>query len=147
VTDEADESQPHPRYTRPMQTRAAAAIALAGVLFGAQSARAFAAEGACSSDTFAVEGSAVVVQVCDAAGLRLASAGSVQETLSVKGRPTLVRSVRYERLANEETARTLDDVPLETLGIAKTMHVTLAIRGGTARIEHVLLVPGALSLK
>ena len=108
--------------------------------------RAVAAAGPCSAEAFAFEGTTLAMQVCDAPAGK-AGTGTVQETVSVKGRPPLVRSVRYERLAAEETARTLDDVPLGDLGIDKTMHVTLAIRGGTARIEHVLLVPGALPLK
>ncbi len=113
---------------------------------------------ACSVDSFVIDGVAVSVELCDirastpaaptARAKSVASgSGEVRETLSVKGHPPLVRSARYERLASEETARTLDDIPLQTLGIQRTMHVTLAVRDGTARLEHALLVPGAMPLK
>lgn len=108
----------------------------------------------CSSDTFSIDGTALTFLVCPAAQSVPAAgkpapstSGELRETIGVKGRLPLTRVVRYERLANEETARTLDDVPLAALGIELTMHVTLAIRGGDARLEHALLVPGAIPLK
>lgn len=135
-----------------MKTRIGATAACCGGFFWAAAASA-AANGPCSSDTFALEGTALTITVCPAASVATAGkpvAGGIAElveTVSVKGRPALTRAVRYERLPNEETARTLDDVPLAALGIERTMHVTLAVRNGDARLEHALLVPGAIALK
>ncbi len=72
---------------------------------------------------------------------------TVQETLSAKDHAPLARSISYTRLPSEATARTIDDVPLQALGIQKTLHLTLAITDGTPRLEHALLIPGAIVLK
>ena len=74
-------------------------------------------------------------------------AGTLQETVTARGHAALVRSVAYTRLAGNATARTIDDVPLGALGIQKTLHLTLAVSGQTARVEHALLSPDAIVLK
>jgi hypothetical protein len=140
---------------RIMHTRAWAALALAS--FGSYAGPASAAPlDPCSSDTFVIDGTTLLVRVCarePSATARMggkphaAPPSDVAETFSAGARTPLVRSVPYERLPDEETARTLDDVPLQALGIDRTLHVVLAVRNGTARLEHALLVPGALSLK
>jgi len=138
-----------------MLTRVGAAVALASFAFAAAAPASAAAPNPCSVDTFSVDGAVLTVRVCDvgqvpaaapSAKRAVASAGVLQETLSVDGRAPLVRTLRYER-AYEETTHALDDVPLQALGIARTLHVVLAVRGGSARLEHALLVPGAVSLK
>ncbi len=136
-----------------MLRRAAPRIALAGAVLLASRSPALGA--ACSTDNFDIDGNAVTVELCSARaplasprGKAPAGAGDeVRETLSVSGRPPLVRSVRYEPATGDATARSLDDIPLAALGIAKTMHVTLAVHGGSVRLEHALLVPGATPLK
>ena len=134
-----------------------AAGALASFAFATASPALCAAPNPCSLETFTVDGAALTIRVCDLAQPQgaaprgkqsaAASSGELQETLSVDGRPPIVRSIRYERTAYDETTHALDDVPLQTLGIARTLHVVLAVRGGSARLEHALLVPGAISLK
>ena len=110
-----------------------------------------AAAGACSVDNFPIDRTVLTVSVClpdrGARKLPVGSDGQVQETLSVRGRPPLMRSTTYSRLPNEATARTIDDVPLQSLGIGKTLHLTLAVHAGAARLEHALLIPGAIALK
>ncbi len=97
---------------------------------------------ACSSDTFAIDGSSVAVRIC-----RDPQSDAIVETASVRGKPALERRVPYARVEHQETARTIDDLPLAELGIARTLHVTVAIRTNAVRLEHALLVPGAVALK
>ncbi len=106
------------------------------------------AAGPCSNDSFAVDGSQLRVEVCDrAAAAPHGTGGTLVETLSVKDRPPVVHAVPYDRLPNETTTRTIDDVPLQALGIARTLHLTVAIRDRSVRLEHALLVPGAIDLR
>ena len=110
----------------------------------------------CSTDVFAIDGNAVNVELCSTRAPLAAAHGkavpaqggdAVRETITVKGRPPLVREVRYQSATGDATARSLDDIPLAALGIGKTMHVTLAVHDGNVRLEHALLVPGATPLK
>lgn len=139
------------RYTSIMVVRAYAVFALAAV--GVVAIRT-PSPAACASDTFTVDGNALVVGICTLerpAAVRgkapAGNAGTLQETVSVKGHAPLTRTAPYSRLASDATARTIDDVPLQSLGIPKTLHVTLAVRAGNVRLEHALLVPGAVVLK
>jgi hypothetical protein len=132
-------------------------VALALASFGSSAGPASAAPAdPCSSDTFSVDGSVLLVRLCVREPPASARTGGKQhaappsevaETFSAGDRTPIVRSVPCERLPNEETAHTLDDVPLQALGIDRTLHVVLAVRNGNVRLEHALLVPGALSLK
>ena len=125
-----------------MGFRASAACALAAVLSIAPAYEASAAS-ACSNDAFSIDGKALSIQICDADGR--GAEGTLEETLSVLGRTPLVHAVTYRRV--EGTSRTIDDVALGPLGIAKTLHVTMAVRGGNVRLEHALLIPGAIPLR
>jgi hypothetical protein len=102
---------------------------------------------ACSSDAFAIDGSSVSVSLCAPADMKGQSTASVVETLTVKGQPPYVRSVTLEFVPGAESARTIDDVPLAKLGIAHTLHLTIAYKNGAVRLEHALLIPGAIALK
>jgi len=124
--------------------RALAAAAIAGtVLAGAAPAGA----SACSTDVFAVEGSSLTVQLCPAPAGSSAAKAALVETFSVKGQPPLTRSVTVDVLPGADTSRTIDDAPLAKLGIGRSLHLTIAYKNGTARLEHALLVPGAIALK
>ncbi|GAC1311101.1 MAG: hypothetical protein NVS2B3_12090 [Vulcanimicrobiaceae bacterium] len=104
----------------------------------------------CSSDAFAIRGVALTVDLCVTGGASRASARApiaVSETLAVRGQPTLARRISLDAVPGDETARTIDDAPLQGLGIAGTLHMTLAYRNGAVRLEHALLVPGAIALK
>ncbi len=102
---------------------------------------------ACSSDAFTIDGSSLAVSLCAPADLRGQPTASVVETLTVKGQPPYVRSVTLDFVPGAEGARTIDDVPLQKLGIARTLHLTIAYKNGAVRLEHALLVPGAIALK
>jgi hypothetical protein len=116
-----------------------------------------AAAGTCSTDTFTIDGSAVTLDMClgaapDPAASRHGSpakapAATLTETFTVKGQPPLVRALPLDALPADEPSRTIDDVPLEKLGLARTLHLTIAVRSSGVHLEHALLVPGALTLK
>ncbi|GAC1441653.1 MAG: hypothetical protein NVS2B8_11830 [Vulcanimicrobiaceae bacterium] len=107
-----------------------------------------AAANGCTSDTFVVAGTSLVVEVC-APAARGTSKGPLvaTETLSVRGQPPLVRNVTLDIVATTDATHAIDDAPLQSLGIAGTLHATLGYRAGAVRLEHALLVPGAIALK
>jgi len=102
----------------------------------------------CSADTFSIDSAALAVAVCPpATAPHLGGKVTLTETLSVKGQPPLTRDFTLELLADSDSSRGIDDVPLQKLGIEKTLHLTLAYKAGAVRLEHALLVPGAIALK
>jgi hypothetical protein len=126
-------------------TRAGLAIAIAISFLGVASAAPSPA--GCSSDAFSIDGSSLAVGLCPAETGSTASKAALTETLTIKGQPPLVRPVTIDLLPGADTSRTIDDAPLEKLGIAKTLHLTIAYKNGAAHLEHALLVPGAIALK
>ncbi|GAC1299747.1 MAG: hypothetical protein NVSMB19_04750 [Vulcanimicrobiaceae bacterium] len=109
-----------------------------------------AAPAGCSSDAFVVKGAALVVELCAVATTPHPGSKSpvtVTETITAKGQPALVRKVALDAALGDEISRTIDDAPLQALGIAGTLHMTLAYKSGAVHLEHALLVPGAIALK
>ena len=106
----------------------------------------------CSSDSFAIEGASVAIQICPAPVAEpSAPAGkprsvALDETLSSRG-ATFLRRASLEFFSGGDYSRTIDDVPLERFGIAKTLHLTIGYKPGSIRLEHALLIPGAIALK
>ena len=109
------------------------------------------AQETCSSDTFSIDGRSVDVSVCGPTSVPKPTKGQpsiqLRETVGVRGGVPLVREVALATLPDEGLAHTIDDVPLQKLGIERTLHVTLAYKPGTVRLEHALLIPGAVVLK
>jgi hypothetical protein len=106
----------------------------------------------CSNDVFTIDDRSVSVALCvpETAPKRSADGKrylvTVSEALSSRG-ATVNREVTLDFLAGAELSRTLDDVPLDKLGIAGTLHLTIGYRPGAIRLEHALLIPGAKALK
>jgi hypothetical protein len=125
------------------------AVALATTLLAAAPS---APPGICSNDVFTIDERPVSVALCVAeTEPKRTSDGrryvvTIAESLSSRG-TTFNRDVTLDFLAAAELSRTLDDVPLEKLGINGTLHLTIAYRPGTIRLEHALLIPGAKALK
>ena len=71
---------------------------------------------------------------------------TIAETLS-SGPTSFTRDVTLDFLAGAEVSRTIDDVPLAKLGMERTLHLTIGYRSDSIRLEHALLVPGAIPLK
>jgi hypothetical protein len=135
------------------RSRARVLAVLASVL-ACSPAAASAAEG-CSSDSFVVDGAQLSVAVCATVppapllkGAPPPKAGSIAlvETFSTKT-ASFSRTTVLDPLSGNDFSRTIDDVSLAPLGVAKTLHMTIAYKAGTARLEHALLVPGAIALK
>lgn len=126
----------------------AAALALALSLGTASAA---VPEG-CSSDAFAIDGSQVTVQVClggpSAKAPATPRSGSVSlvETFSTHD-ASFSQTTSVDYLAGAEVSRAIDDVSLARLGIARTLHMTIAFKPGSAKLERALLIPGAVVLK
>lgn len=127
-----------------LSTRAGMAIALTAVSLGLASG---ASASGCSADAFPIDGTSLAVDLCPAASGSTARKAELTETLTVKGQPPLVRLVTIDLLPGADTSRTIDDAPLAKLGIDRTLHLTIAFKSGSARVEHALLVPGAIALK
>jgi len=91
------------------------------------------------------------VAICGPAALpQPASGGRVtvylRETFATHD-ASFTRTVPFEPLAGAELSSTIDDVSLDKLGIARTLHLTIGLKPGTVRLEHALLIPGAIALK
>ncbi len=124
--------------------RCGGALLLSSVLLAAGGAT---AAPACSSDAFTIDGSTLTVSLCAPSDAKGQSTAHVTETLSVRGQAPYVRDVTLELVSGAESSRTIDDAPLQRLGFARTLHLTIAYRNGSVRLEHALLVPGAIALK
>ena len=128
----------------PLSPRIALAIAVAVAV---SATPAIAAPG-CSSDAFTVSGSPLSVEICAPATRPpgktplLATA-----TLTSRGAVPLVRKIALDVISPAEASHTIDDAPLQSLGIAGTLHMTIGYKAGAVRLEHALLVPGAIALK
>jgi hypothetical protein len=106
----------------------------------------------CSRDTLAVDGTPVEVTLCAPPAPQSRKGGTKQVTVSVSetfaaGGASFSRSVPLDFLDGAETSRTIDDAPLNKLGIKKSLHLTIAYHPGSVRLEHAMLVPGAVTLK
>jgi|HubBroStandDraft_6_1064221.scaffolds.fasta_scaffold418791_2 hypothetical protein len=116
----------------------------------------------CSDDTFQIEGHAVRVSICAPVALPAPAAPpkgrgeresrdvrpqlALQESFS-SGGASFSRSLPVEIVEGSDRSRALDDVPLDKLGISKTLHLTIGFRLGSVQLEHALLVPGAIPLR
>ena len=126
-----------------------AAFAAALVALSVTPVSAPAAQG-CSTDAFTAHGTPLTVVLCvgPPVGRSVPKAGAtVIETLATKGQEPIVRRVAIDAALADAVVRTIDDAPLGALGISGTLHMTIAYRGGSAHLEHALLVPGAIVLK
>jgi len=106
-----------------------------------------AATTACSSDAFSVDGTPLLVEICTPAEAPAGGKLALTERFTAKGQPPFERALTIDLLPKAGTSRTIDDVPLAKLGLARTLHLTVVYTSGSARLEHALLVPGAIALK
>jgi hypothetical protein len=124
--------------------RAAAALAVLAWL----RAPAAAAPGGCSRDALTVDRTALSVILCaqpqPAKGEKIEVA--VTETFAAT-KTDFTRTAELQFLAGAGISRTIDNVALTPLGIGKTLHLTLVYDDGIVRLEHALLLPGAVTLK
>jgi hypothetical protein len=128
-----------------------AGLTLAGALAAASPVPALRGAESCSNDSFAIDGKTVSVQVCAPSDAPVPEKGKratvpLRETVSGAG-ASFVHETALTYHPGSEPSRTIDDVPLDKLGMAKSLHLTIGYRPGSVTLEHVLLVPGAVPLK
>lgn len=70
---------------------------------------------------------------------------TISEALSASGN-SVNRTATLDFVA-ADAARAIDDIPLSALGIKRTLHSTFLYSGGSVKLEHALLVPGAVTVK
>jgi hypothetical protein len=98
----------------------------------------------CTTDVLSIDGETVNASFCVAGqpGAQVV----IDETFT-RGAQTFTRPLTLAVVNGATVTRTIDDVPLAGIGSNKQLHLTIAYRGGTATLEHALLLPGALVLK
>jgi hypothetical protein len=104
----------------------------------------------CTQETLEVQGTPVRISYC-VTGPTRATAGQeiivpVAATFSAPG-GSLQRTAELHFLAGESTSRVLENLDLSKLGLAGTLHLTLAYVAGSVRVEGALLTPGAITIK
>lgn len=105
--------------------------------------------GRCTNEALTIEGQKVSAQFCvtgeAAAGPNKPVHVTISESLSAGG-SNVNRTAGLDFVA-ADAARAIDDIPLAPLGIKKTLHSTFLYSGGSVKLEHALLVPGAVTVK
>lgn len=104
----------------------------------------------CSTQTLTIEATAVTVSYC-VNGVSHATgtqeiAVPVVETFASSSH-SLRRSSELHFLAGEGVSRVIESLDLAQLGLAGTLHLTLAYVDGLVQVEGALLTPGAITIK
>lgn len=122
----------------PLAGIAAALVLAGGCAASAQPDR-------CSRESLPLDGGAIAVTLCVSGE---AAAGRIQiaETYA-RGSASVSRAQTIDVVAGADATRALNDVPLDPLGVRKSLHVTIVYRDGQATVEHAMLLPGAIVLK
>lgn len=113
-------------------------------LFVAATAAAAAQPSRCSGEVFPIGGQSVAVTICAAPAE--GSSAAITETVK-SGSKSFSHATSIDVLPGAAVSRSVDDLSLSPLGLAYTLHLTLAYRNGAASVEHALLLPGAVPLK
>lgn len=106
----------------------------------------------CSNDSFSIDGRQVSVALCVADNAAKRSPDGKRTIVTISERLassdlTYSRDVVLDFLTGAELSRTIDDIPLDKIGIQKQLHLTIGYRPGSVQLEHALLIPGAVALK
>jgi hypothetical protein len=104
----------------------------------------------CTHEVLNVEGRPVSVDYCVSAAPH-GNGGAeivvpVTATYASSG-GTLRRAVELHFLAGEGVSRVIESLDLTKVGLAGTLHLTLAYSHGMVRVDGALLTPGALTIK
>ena len=131
-----------------MHVTAALALALAAWC-GTVASGAAEDGGRCTSDALDLQGKHVTASFCILDETQENAKAPIRVTLSetlVAGDARIGRNTTLAFIS-AESARAIDEIPLAELGIEKRLHATFLYTGGTVRLEHALLVPGAIPVK
>lgn len=131
----------YPSLSRPFLTAATVLVLVAPV--SAQGG------GRCSSESLTIDGQQISATFCVVdktnTGPNKPVRVTLAETLTSAG-GNLKRNAALDFVA-DDPSRAIDDIPLAPLGIKKTLHSTFLLSGGGVRLEHALVVPGAVTVK
>lgn len=131
----------YPSLVRPFLT--AAAVLVLAAPASAQGG------GRCTSETLTVDGQQIGATFCvvdkTGAGPNKPVRVTLSETLTSSA-ANLKRNATLDFVA-DDPSRAIDDIPLAALGIKKTLHATFLLSGWGVRLEHALLIPGAVTVK
>lgn len=120
------------------------------ILLAASTVRAALSDASCTQETVTVEGAPVTIGYCITGALRANGAEEVivpvTATYSARG-GTLRRSSQFHFMAGEGVSRVLESLDLTQVGLAGTLHLTLAYSRGLVHLEGALLTPGAITIK
>jgi hypothetical protein len=134
-----------PHVVRDMRTIARSlAGTIAGLLLFGPAAAGADPTDRCTHESWSIDGSPLAAVFCvpAAPGTPIV----VSETFTRNG-ASFSRSLDLVLVSGADVARAIDTVPLDAVGSAKQLHLTVAYRNGRADVEHALLLPGAVVLK
>ena len=100
--------------------------------------------GRCTHESWSVDGQPLSATFCVPApsGARV----TVDETFARNGQ-SIAHALELDLVNGVDVVRAIDTVPLDAVGSAKQLHLTIAYRNGRAEVEHAMLLPGAVVLK
>lgn len=106
--------------------------------------------GRCTRETLAIRGTPVTATYC-VTGSTQGPPGrevpvAVNESFS-SPHGSFSQGATLQFIAGDEPSRVIEDVALDRLGLAGTLHLTLVLRGGLIRVESAILTPGAITVK
>jgi hypothetical protein len=108
------------------------------------------AQGRCTAETLSIAGTQVAASYCVVSERADAAAHAVQVVVDetfTNGATNFVQRSTLGFVDSAGEAQTIDDVSLEHIGLAYTLHQTLTHGGGVVRLKHALLLPGATPVK
>ena len=108
------------------------------------------AQSRCTAETLSIAKTRVSATYCIVSERNDTSAHTVavivDETFAT-GSTTFTQRSTLGFVAAAGEAQTIDDVSLEHIGLAYTLHQTLTYAQGEVRLKHALLLPGAVPVK
>ena len=105
---------------------------------------------ACTQETLEVRGTPVTIGYCISGTARSVGGDEiVVPTIASYGAPggSFSRTSQLHFVAGEGVSRVIENLDLGRLGLAGTLHLTLAYSGGLVHVEGALLTPGAITIK
>ena len=108
------------------------------------------AQAHCSREVLRVRATPVTIGYCVSGPVERSPGGELNVPLrasyTAAGGSFTQRTVLHF-ISGEGPALVLQSIPLARLGIAGTLHLTLAYGGATVRIKSAMLTPGAITIK
>ena len=104
----------------------------------------------CTQETLTIEGTPVTIGYCVSGTPR--PTGSEEVVVPVAAtysapHGSVRRAIELHFIAGESVSRVIETLDLSALGLAGTLHLTLAYSRGLVQVEGALLTPGAITIK